>query len=69
MDALRQRIAVIDSMIIVARQWLREAPTRQDAEQRRADLDRLEADLVAQQARLNALMLAEQIRVRTQAGS
>ncbi|KAI0483886.1 hypothetical protein F4859DRAFT_512522 [Xylaria cf. heliscus] len=59
MDTLRQNIAEIDSAIIEARQWLGEARTDQDVQDRQAYLDRLEADLVAEQARLDAMILEE----------
>ncbi|GAW21919.1 hypothetical protein ANO14919_114460 [Xylariales sp. No.14919] len=60
MDSLRQNIATIDSAIIVARQWVREAKTDQDMENRQAYVDRLEADLVAQQAELDARILEQE---------
>ncbi|KAI1741773.1 hypothetical protein F4680DRAFT_446777 [Xylaria scruposa] len=59
MDTLKQNIAVIDSLIIEARQWLREAVTDRDVEDRQADLDKLEADLVEEQAKLDAKMEEE----------
>lgn len=62
MDIIKQNIAEIDSAIIEARQWLKEAKTDQDAEDRRAQLDRLEADLVAQQAKLDAKILEEEMK-------
>ncbi|KAI0425981.1 hypothetical protein F5Y09DRAFT_79433 [Xylaria sp. FL1042] len=55
MDSLRQSIAEIDSAIIEARQWLSEAKTPEDVEDRQAELTKLEADLIAQQARLDAI--------------
>ncbi|KAI1310750.1 hypothetical protein F5Y03DRAFT_392196 [Xylaria venustula] len=60
MDSLRQIIAEIDSAIIEARQWLEEATTIEDVEYRQAEVDRLEADLVAQQARLDAIIQQEE---------
>ncbi|KAI1200165.1 hypothetical protein F5X97DRAFT_321651 [Nemania serpens] len=62
MDALKQNIAEIDSAIIEARQWLREAETDQEAEERRARLEELEADLVAQQAKLDAMVQEEEAK-------
>ncbi|KAI2628271.1 hypothetical protein GGS21DRAFT_492922 [Xylaria nigripes] len=59
MDALKQSIAEIDSAIIEARQWLKEARTNEEAKERRSQLDKLEADLVAQQAKLNAKLMEE----------
>ncbi|KAJ3577341.1 hypothetical protein NPX13_g3222 [Xylaria arbuscula] len=53
--AISQRIAMIDSAIIVARQWLLEATTRQEESDRQANLDELQANLVAEQAALDAL--------------
>ncbi|KAI0553893.1 hypothetical protein F4679DRAFT_580063 [Xylaria curta] len=64
MDTLKQNIAVIDSLIIEARQWLREAVTDRDVEDRQADLDKLEADLVEEQAKLDAKILEEEMRSR-----
>ncbi|TRX95493.1 hypothetical protein FHL15_003451 [Xylaria flabelliformis] len=64
MDTLKQNIAVIDSAIIEARQWLREAVTDRDVEDRQADLDKLEADLVEEQAKLDAKILEEEMRSR-----
>ncbi|KAI1422574.1 hypothetical protein F5Y12DRAFT_610762 [Xylaria sp. FL1777] len=54
MDSLKQDIAEIDSAIIVARQWLKEAKTNQDTKEREAQLKELEAALVTTQAKLNA---------------
>ncbi|KAI0875807.1 hypothetical protein GGS24DRAFT_499497 [Hypoxylon argillaceum] len=59
MDALKQNIAEIDSAIIVARQWLKEAETDQDTADRQSQLDKLEADLVAEQAKLDAKIQEE----------
>ncbi|KAI0816108.1 hypothetical protein GGR55DRAFT_625264 [Xylaria sp. FL0064] len=56
MDNIRQSIAEIDSAIIEARQWLNEATTDQDVEYRQSEINRLEADLIAQQARLDAIL-------------
>ncbi|KAI1758327.1 hypothetical protein F4782DRAFT_525019 [Xylaria castorea] len=64
MDTLKQNIAEIDCAIIEARQWLREAATDRDVEDRQAELDRLEADLVDQQAKLNAKILEEAMKSR-----
>ncbi|KAI0966146.1 hypothetical protein F4678DRAFT_466720 [Xylaria arbuscula] len=60
MDSLRQSIAEIDSAIIEARQWLEEATTIEDVEYRQAEVDRLESDLVTQQARLDAIIQQEE---------
>lgn len=62
MDVIKQNIAEIDSAIIEARQWLKEAKTDQDVEDRRAQLDSLEADLVAEQAKLDAMILEEETK-------
>ncbi|KAI0407235.1 hypothetical protein F4802DRAFT_595461 [Xylaria palmicola] len=62
MESLKQDIAEIDSAIIEARQWLREARTNEDVEKRQADLERLEADLVTQQAKLDEKILEEAAR-------
>ncbi|KAI1118220.1 hypothetical protein F5Y14DRAFT_256639 [Nemania sp. NC0429] len=62
MDALKQNIAEIDSAIIEARQWLREAETEQEADERRSRLEELEADLVAQQAQLDAMIQEQEAR-------
>ncbi|KAI1153306.1 hypothetical protein F4825DRAFT_268319 [Nemania diffusa] len=59
MDVLKQNIAEIDSAIIVARQWLKEAETDQDTADRQSQLDKLEADLVAEQAKLDAKIQEE----------
>ncbi|KAI1271555.1 hypothetical protein F5Y07DRAFT_382606 [Xylaria sp. FL0933] len=56
MDNIRQSIAEIDSAIIEARQWLNEATTDHDVEYRQSEINRLEADLIAQQARLDAIL-------------
>ncbi|KAI1826946.1 hypothetical protein F4861DRAFT_536419 [Xylaria intraflava] len=64
MEALRQSIAEIDSAIIEARQWLKEAKTDEDAKDRRTQLGKLEADLVVQQAKLNARVVEEQAKKR-----
>ncbi|KAI8950295.1 hypothetical protein F4801DRAFT_579613 [Xylaria longipes] len=64
MDAVRQNIAEIDSAIIEARHWLGEATTHREAEERQAQLHELEADLVAQQAQLDAMVQEEQTRNR-----
>ncbi|KAI0864560.1 hypothetical protein F4860DRAFT_510892 [Xylaria cubensis] len=64
MDTLKQNIAVIDSAIIEARQWLREAVTDRDVEDRQADLEKLEADLVEEQAKLDAKILEAEMRSR-----
>ncbi|KAI1178296.1 hypothetical protein F4777DRAFT_576100 [Nemania sp. FL0916] len=60
MDALKQHIAEIDSAIIEARRYLEEAETRQEIEERQNALDQLEADLVAEQAKLDALRQEEE---------
>ncbi|KAI1124582.1 hypothetical protein F5Y10DRAFT_28322 [Nemania abortiva] len=59
-DAQKQIIAVIDSAIIEARQYLKEAKTEQEVADRQAHLDKLEADLVAEQAKLDAMILEEE---------
>ncbi|KAI0907647.1 hypothetical protein F4824DRAFT_500869 [Ustulina deusta] len=64
MEGLKQDIAEIDSAIIVARQWHKEAKTEQDAKDRQAKLDKLESDLVTQQAKLDAKILEEEMRKR-----
>ncbi|KAI3320327.1 hypothetical protein HD806DRAFT_538518 [Xylariaceae sp. AK1471] len=60
MDTLKQNIAEIDSAIIEARLWLKEAKTDKDTEDRQAQLDQLEADLVAEQAKLDAKILEDE---------
>ncbi|KAI0441422.1 hypothetical protein F4803DRAFT_552090 [Xylaria telfairii] len=64
MDSLKQDIATIDSAIIEARQWLSEAQTDRDTQERQAELATLEADLVAQQARLDEMILAREMSER-----
>ncbi|GAW26242.1 hypothetical protein SAMD00023353_2500900 [Rosellinia necatrix] len=64
MDIIKQNIAEIDCAIIEARQWLKEAKTDRDTEDRQAQISRLEADLVAQQAKLHAKILEEQMKRR-----
>ncbi|KAI1814884.1 hypothetical protein GGS20DRAFT_376711 [Poronia punctata] len=51
MEALKQNIAEIESAIIEARQWLKEARTEADIDQRQRQLERLEADLETQLAK------------------
>ncbi|KAI0102267.1 hypothetical protein GGR51DRAFT_293627 [Nemania sp. FL0031] len=60
MDSLKQDIAVIDSAIIEARQYLKEAKTEEETADRQAKLDKLEADLIAVQAQLDAAILEEE---------
>ncbi|KAI0391107.1 hypothetical protein F5Y17DRAFT_461173 [Xylariaceae sp. FL0594] len=55
MEALKQNIAEIDSAIIEARQWLKEAKTEEETENRQSHLEKLEADRDAQQAKLDAM--------------
>ncbi|KAI1436194.1 hypothetical protein GGR50DRAFT_246793 [Xylaria sp. CBS 124048] len=64
MDALKQSIAEIDSAIIEARQWVREARTDEDTRERQMQLDKLESDLINQQAKLDARMLEEEKKSR-----
>ncbi|KAI0198537.1 hypothetical protein F4808DRAFT_462651 [Astrocystis sublimbata] len=59
-DTLKQNIAEIDSAIIEARQWLKEAKTDKDVEERQAQLDELEEALVAEQAKLDAKIQEEE---------
>ncbi|KAI1265379.1 hypothetical protein F5Y18DRAFT_386339 [Xylariaceae sp. FL1019] len=55
MDVIKQHIAEIDSAIIIARQWLREAKTDQEKADRQAKLSKLEADKAAEEAKLSAM--------------
>ncbi|KAI1326605.1 hypothetical protein F5Y16DRAFT_400301 [Xylariaceae sp. FL0255] len=59
MDVIKQNIAEIDSAIIIARQWLKEASTDKEKIDRQSRLTKLESDRATEQARLETTRRAQ----------